>query len=1234
MQTLFFQNSRQTFIVESATDCGKEELEKLAWLLAAQQLDEDTVKGPFIGPRKEIISPWSTNATEIAQNMGIPGLTRIEAFRSGSQTDDQSFDPMVELEYTELSSKSLTVTRDPDPQLEIKDLAAYNESEGLALSAAELDYLAAAAEKLGRHLTDAEVYGFSQINSEHCRHKIFNGTFEIDGKVKNKSLFSLIKDTAAAAPESLVSAYKDNVAFAKGETIQQFAPTHPDQPEYFSLQSTDTVLSLKAETHNFPTTVEPFYGASTGTGGEIRDRMAGGCGSLPLAGTAVYMTAYPRLNTSQPQRWETKTEPRTWKYQTPKQILIKASNGASDFGNKFGQPLIAGSLLTFESQTARAFYGYDRTIMLAGGIGYANARDALKSEAKEGDVLVVIGGDNYRIGMAGGSVSSVETGKYSSELELSAVQRANPEMQKRAYNVIRALTESTRNPIRLVHDHGAGGHVNCLTELLENTGGTVHIEKLPIGDPTLSIKEILCNESQERMGLIISSEDVPVLEKIAERERAPLHIVGVVGSDNCVSFQLNSGDKPFNLPVETLIGSSPETILRDTPQPLDEPDIHYSIASGSELLDAFKDVLSLEGVACKDWLTNKVDRSVTGLVAQQQCVGPLQLPLANVGVTALDYTGTKGMATSIGHAPIAGLIDERAGAILSVAESLTNLIWAPLEGGLERVILSANWMWPAKQSGEDARLFNAVEALSRFCIELRIPVPTGKDSLSMTMKYHSGESVRAPGTVVVSAMAPVSSVGRVVTPDLKRMPDSVLVAIDLSSQAHFPLGGSSFAQSLGQIGCDTPSISNPDKFGQGLLLLQSFITDNLVLAGHDISSGGLVTTVAEMCFAGDIGAEVTLACDSADAVPQLFSEKPGVVLQLKAEHAQKIIDDCNAQGIFARKIGEAKGDKLQIRAGKHTFAEPVHALRKVWFQPSHLLDLQQTSGDVATERLDSLDDRQLRYSLPPNFSGLAAEVGVSVSRSKKSGITAAIVREKGTNGDREMAFSLFAAGFDVKDVTMSDLMTGREDLRDVSFIVFPGGFSNSDVLGAARGWAGAFLYNQKANTALNEFYAREDTLSLGVCNGCQLMGELDLLYPELPGAVRLSENTSGKFESSFLTVMVEESPSIMLKPLVGSELGIWVAHREGRFILSEDPGTLAAPLRYSASSYPQNPNGSPDDIAALVSANGRHLAMMPHLERSIFPWQWGYREGLNKNCEITPWLLSFCAARDWIAATH
>ncbi len=1233
MAIFFFRTKEQSIIATQANhQLTPEEIQKLCWLYGEATLIEATaLDGTFVGPRREMITPWSTNAVEITQNMAIEGIQRIEEYFPVANAEAEH-DPMLQRLYNGLNQDIFTVNIQPAPIQHIENLEEYNEQEGLALSPEEIEYLHQVEGQLGRKLTDSEVFGFAQINSEHCRHKIFGGTFIIDGQEMPSSLFAMIKRTTQENPHKIISAYKDNVAFAEGPVVEQFAPADHATSDWFRVKPIESVISIKAETHNFPTTVEPFNGASTGTGGEIRDRMGGGVGSWPIAGTAVYMTSYPRS-----------AAPRKWLYQTPEQILIKASNGASDFGNKFGQPLITGSVLTFEHEENGEQYGYDKVIMLAGGVGYGTKRDCLKGTPEKGNKIVVVGGDNYRIGLGGGSVSSVDTGRYSSGIELNAVQRANPEMQKRAYNLVRSLCEEDVNPVVSIHDHGSAGHVNCLSELVEECGGLIDMTKLPIGDPTLSSKEIIANESQERMGLLIQEEHIDHVRKIAERERAPLYVVGETTGDAHFAFEQGDGVRPFDLDVAQMFGHSPKTVMTDETVVRTYSDVSTDRVALSRDITA---VLSLEAVACKDWLTNKVDRSVTGKVARQQCQGELQLPLSDCGVVALDYKGEKGIATALGHAPQAGLADPAAGSVLSVAESLTNIVWAPLAEGLDSVSLSANWMWPCRsQKGEDARLYKAVEALSEFCCALEINVPTGKDSLSMTQKYPDGTKVIAPGTVIVTSGGEVSDVRKVVSPVLADEPKSALYHIDFSFD-ELRLGGSAYAQSKGKVGSDVPTCTNPEYFRDSFDAVQDCVKKGLLLAGHDISAGGLITTLLEMCFANTKGGlKVNLnnfACE--DLTKILFAENPGVVVQVSTKHEEefkKLMDEAGVGYIY---IGvPAKERSLRIRKGDYEETLDIDQLRDIWYHTSYQLDTKQSMNGCAEERYKNYKQQPLEWKMGSSRMPAACE-----KRPK-----AAIIREKGTNGEREMAYSLYLAGFDVKDVMMTDLITGRETLDEVQMIVFCGGFSNSDVLGSAKGWAGAFLYNPKAKAALDRFYARPDTLSLGICNGCQLMVELGLLEAaplsspegdtdgkssnsktiEAPsGAVRgaaMLHNDSHKFESAFLGLTIPQNNSVMLGSLAGSKLGIWVAHGEGKFHLPQPESEYHVVAKYSYDQYPGNPNGSDYSVAGLCSADGRHLAMMPHLERAIFPWQCAYYPADRRKDDVTPWLEAFVNARKW-----
>lgn len=1216
----FFVNpSDIVYGVQTLQDLSTNDISKLNWLFGnANKIEKETLNDYYVGPRAAMITPWSTNAVEITQNMGIEGIIRIEEFRK-VQADYNDFDPMISQKYESLTQAMYTINIAPESILEIEDIDAYNKQEGLSLNPEEVQYLSDLAIKLDRKLTDSEVFAFSQANSEHCRHKIFNGTFIIDGEEQPTSLFKLIKKTSETNPNEIVSAYKDNVAFVKGPRITQFAPQSADKPDFYAEKEFDSVLSVKAETHNFPTTVEPFSGAATGSGGEIRDRLAGGQGSLPLAGTAVYMTSYSRLEENRP--WEQAMEERPWLYQTPMDILIKASNGASDFGNKFGQPLITGSVLTFEHEEDARKLGFDKVIMQAGGIGYGKLDQAKKHTPKVGDKIVILGGENYRIGMGGAAVSSADTGAFGSGIELNAIQRSNPEMQKRAANAVRGMVESDHNPIVSIHDHGAGGHLNCLSELVEETGGLIDLDALPVGDPTLSAKEIIGNESQERMGLVIGEKDIETLKRVADRERSPMYTVGDVTGDHRFTFESKTtGEKPMDYALEDFFGSSPKTIMNDKTIVRNYEDVNYSTEHIPTYLNQ---VLQLEAVASKDWLTNKVDRCVGGRVAKQQCVGPLQLPLNNVGVMALDYKGKEGVATTVGHSPVAAIIDPAAASRTAIAESLSNLVFAPIKNGLAGVSLSANWMWACNNEGEDARLYKAVKACSDFALELGINIPTGKDSLSMKQKYPNGDHVIAPGTLIVSAAGNCTDITQVIEPVLNKNAGSIYY-INLSKDS-FKLGGSSFAQILNKIGKEVPTIQDGAYFKTAFNTIQDLIKAGQIEAGHDIGSGGLITTLLELTFADvDLAANYDLSgLGEADTVKALFNENIAVVLQAKDDALFE--STLTAAGVEAVKIGEAiAGTEVSFKNNTDTFTFNVIETRDTWYKTSFLLDSKQSKNGTAQERYNNYKNQPLNFVFPNHFTGLKPAIDQSKPRPK-----AAIIREKGSNSEREMANAMFLAGFDVKDVHMTDLISGRETLEDIQFIGAVGGFSNSDVLGSAKGWAGAFLYNEKAKTALENFFKRPDTMSVGICNGCQLFMELELINPEHDVHGKLIHNTSQKHESNFVSVTVQENNSIMLSTLAGTTLGVWISHGEGKFNLPQEESAYHIVAKYAYEAYPANPNDSDYNTAMLCDKTGRHLVTMPHIERSTFQWNWAnYPKG--RQDQVTPWIEAFVNARNWI----
>lgn len=1215
----FFENaSQKLYAVEAKQDFSSEDIAKLEWLFGqAKKTPSTVVDKKFIGPRAAMATPWSTNAVEITQNMGIEGITRIEEFEPYS-VENHEVDPMINQVYPQLNQDIFTVNINPESIKEIDDIASYNIQEGLSMNDEEVVYLENLSKKIDRKLTDSEVFGFSQVNSEHCRHKIFNGTFVIDGQEMPDSLFELIKKTSKENPNDIVSAYSDNVAFIQGPQVVQFAPKSADKADYYFEEDFESVISLKAETHNFPTTVEPFSGAATGAGGEIRDRLAGGQGALPLAGTAVYMTSYSRLTDD--RVWENGMEERDWLYQTPVDILIKASNGASDFGNKFGQPLIAGSVFTFEHEEQNLRVGYDKVIMLAGGIGYGKKEQALKKTPQNGDQIVILGGDNYRIGMGGAAVSSADTGAMGSGIELNAIQRSNPEMQKRVANAVRGMVESKENPIVSIHDHGAGGHLNCLSELVEDTGGLIDLDKLPVGDPTLSAKEIIGNESQERMGLVISQENINILERVAERERAPMYVVGDVTDNHRFTFSSKSkGITPMDFDLEDMFGSSPKTIMEDTTIDYQYEPLQYDT---NQLTMYLRNVLQLEAVASKDWLTNKVDRCVGGKVAKQQCVGALQLPLNNVGVMALDYKGKEGVATSIGHSPLTAMVDPVAGSRNAIGEALSNMIFAPIKNGLTGISLSANWMWPCNNPGEDARLYQAVKGCSDFALELGINIPTGKDSLSMKQKYPDGKDVLSPGTVIISATANCIDINKVIEPVLKKNAGSIYY-INLSKDS-FKLGGSSFAQTLNKIGNEVPTITDAAYFKKAFNGIQQLILEDEIVAGHDVGSGGLITTLVEMCFSGNnLDANIDLTpLGEKDIVKALFNENIAVVLQ--ANNDETFESKLNEQQIDFVKIGvPSEGQEFRVIHFDETYEFSVSALRDVWFKTSYLLDQKQSKNGMADERYSNYKYQPLNFKFPEHFTGQLPVNNNNTARPK-----AAIIREKGSNSEREMAHAMYLAGFDVKDIHMTDLISGRENLEDIQFIGAVGGFSNSDVLGSAKGWAGAFLYNEKARKALQNFFDRPDTLSIGICNGCQLFMELDLINPEHEVHGKMTYNVSQKHESNFISVEIQGNNSVMLSTLTGSKLGVWISHGEGKFDLPYEENNYNIVAKYAYDKYPGNPNGSDYNTAMMCDKSGRHLVTMPHIERSIFQWNWANYP--DRKDEVSPWLEAFVNARKWI----
>jgi len=878
-------------------------------------------------------------------------------------------------------------------------------------------------------------------------------------------------------------------------------------------------------------------------------------------------------------------------------------------------------------------FAYDKVIMLAGGVGFANRRDVLKGEPEAGEKIIVLGGDNYRIGMGGGAVSSVNTGQYAGAIELNAVQRANPEMQKRVANVIRTLAESDDNPIISIHDHGAGGHLNCLSELVETTGGHIDMSALPVGDPTLSAKEIIGNESQERMGLLVKEKDIDRIRQIAERERSPMYVVGETTGDMRFVFEQKDGEKPIDIPLEYMFGKPPRTVMTDTrnggyqTSQQDYLTVTKGNPTAAEMQRLIERVLRLEAVACKDWLTNKVDRSVTGRVARQQCVGELQLPLSDLGAVALDYQGVKGIATSIGHAPMAALLNPASGSRLAITEALTNIVFAPLTNGLRSVSLSANWMWPCRNQGEDARLYEAVEAAATFAAQLGINIPTGKDSLSMTQKY-GDDKVLSPGTVIISAAGEVSDVRKIVSPVVVNDTRTYIYYIDFSLSPK-SLGGSALMQSLGVLGDVAPDINGAITVEDAFEHVQRYVNEGVILAGHDVSSGGLITSLLEMCFANVHGGMEIDVQNSSSPLDWLFAENPAVVVQIPESEAERFENGMKSMRIGFERIGRPCQERMiTVKYNEQKYYFDIDRLRDVWYKASYLMDVRQSGAECAAQRYANYKQQPLEWKFTKKFTD-SIVLNNTIGEGQRRRPVAAVIREKGSQCERETAYALYLAGFDVKDVHATDLATGRETLDEVSFIVFVGGFSNSDVLGSAKGWAAGILYNPQAKQTIDRFYARPDTLSLGICNGCQLMAELELLYPEHEKKHRMVHNDSHKFESGFVTLTIPQNHSVMFGSLSGCKTGAWVAHGEGKFSFPYDETKYHIVARYNYDAYPANPNGSPGAVAGVCSHDGRHLALMPHPERAIFPWQCGYYPAERRSDAVTPWFDAFVNARNW-----
>ncbi len=1220
-----------------------------------------------VGPRMSFTTAWSTNAVSICHACGLDKISRIERsrrylIRSVTPLDadrcaaflNRLHDRMTECPYAApLTTFDPGVAPKPSHEVPLMQrgraaLEQLNAEMGLAFDDWDLDYYTNLfVETMGRNPTNVECFDIAQSNSEHSRHWFFKGRIVIDRREMPASLIGMIRGPLEQNPENSVIAFKDNSSAVSGFEISTLLPAHPDRPGAFESSRLRYHILFTAETHNFPCAVAPFPGAETGTGGRIRDVHAAGRGGLVVAATAAYCVGNLRVP-GYVLPWEDSEFLYPPNLAAPLQIEIEASNGASDYGNKFGEPVIQGFTRSFGLRMPNGERReWLKPIMFSGGIGQIDARHVEKGAPEAGMLVVKLGGPAYRIGMGGGSASSMAQGENVAELDFNAVQRGDAEMEQKVNRVIRACIElQDRNPIISIHDQGAGGNCNVLKELVDPEGARIELRAIPVGDKTLSAIEIWGAEYQEQNALLIRPEASERFGRICEREGAPYAVVGrVTGDGKVVLHDDRDGSTPVDLELEKVLGDMPRKTFRlERAKPRLRP---LRLPEGLTVRAALDRVLRLVSVGSKRFLTNKVDRSVTGLIAQQPCTGPLQLTVADVAVIAQGHFGKTGAATAIGQQPVIGLIDPVAMARMSVAEALTNLVWAEVTA-LEDVKCSANWMWAAKFPGEGAALYDAAKALCDTLLKLGVAIDGGKDSLSMAALAPDGaggdESVKAPGALVVSAYVTCPDITKTVTPDLKRPGQGRLLYVDLGLGNH-RLGGSALAQVFGQVGDECPDLADPQLLKDAFVCVQRLVSEGLITSGHDRSDGGLATTLIEMAISGNCGIEVDLE-PSVDPLALCFAEEPGLVLEVSPAHEPAVSQTFARANVPCLPIGISSTDaRVRMRQNGETILdESVADLRDLWEATSTQLErLQAHPGCVAQERERLRNGSGLRFDL--SFTPEASPPEV-LDRNPKPRV--AILREEGSNGDREMASAFYAAGFEPWDVTMSDLVAGTVTLDRFRGVAFVGGFSYADVLDSAKGWAGTIRFNAGLSTQFDAFYDRPDTFSLGVCNGCQLMALLGWIpWKNIADAdqPRFVQNASGRFESRFVSVKIEKSPAIMLREMEASTLGIWAAHGEGRAffpdtaILDRVAAENTAPIRYvddegsTTEAYPCNPNGSPAGIAALCSPDGRHLAMMPHPERTFLKWQWAWMpEGWKRDLEASPWLKMFQNAREWCSA--
>jgi phosphoribosylformylglycinamidine synthase len=1217
-----------------------------------------------VGPRMSFTTAWSTNAVSVCHVCGLTAVRRIERSRrfrltvDGKLSDEQVnrflalvHDRMTECRYPKpLETFATGVRSEPAFTVPVLKegraaLERINRQMGLAFDDWDLDYYTALfRDRVRRDPTNVECFDIAQSNSEHSRHWFFKGRLVVDGKEMPGHLLGLIKGTLDANPANSVIAFRDNSSAIRGYPIRALVPPCSDRPAAFRLSDVQYHVIFTAETHNFPSGVAPFPGAETGSGGRIRDVHATGRGGLVVAGTAAYCVGNLRIP-GYALPWEDPQFRYPANLATPLEIELQASDGASDYGNKFGEPLIQGYTRSFGLRLPGGERReWIKPIMFTGGIGQMDARHVEKGAPQAGMLVVKVGGPAYRIGVGGGAASSMVQGENVAELDFNAVQRGDAEMEQKVNRAIRACVElGDANPIVSVHDQGAGGNCNVLKEIVSPAGAQVEVRDIPLGDDTLSVLEIWGAEYQENDAFLVRPEQAETFRRICERERAPFAVVGrITGDGRIVLHDVADDTTPVNLELEHVLGAMPrKTFTLDRVLPTVAP---LSLPQGLTVRDALDRVFRLVSVGSKRFLTTKVDRSVTGLIARQQCAGPLQLTVSDVAVIAQSHFGLTGGATAVGEQPIKGLVTPAAMARMTVGEALTNLVWARISARGD-IKCSGNWMWAAKLPGEGAALHDAAVALHDVMVELGIAIDGGKDSLSMAALAPASdggqETVKAPGELTISAYATCPDIRKVVTPDLKRPGAGRLLFVDLSLGRQ-RLGGSALAQVYGQVGDEVPDLEDAKLLGRAFDAVQRLIDEGLITAGHDRSDGGLVTTILEMAFAGNCGVDVTLDGAAAGAIPRLFAEELGLVLETDEKDAERVMQALRQASVPCVAIGRGtKEPRARVTVGgAAVLDEDVRDLRDLWEATSFELDRLQADADCVRQEREGLRHRaappfKLTFDPTPTAPAMLA-------RERKPLV--AIIREEGSNSDRELAAAFHMAGFEAWDVAMSDLREGRLTLERFRGLAFVGGFAYADVLDSAKGWAGGIRFNEVLRRQFDAFYQRPDTFTLGVCNGCQLHALLGWVpWRGIAGHLqpRFVQNASGRFESRFTTLTVKPSPSIMLRGMEGSTIGIWMAHGEGR-ALFPDPAVLErvereglAPLRFVddqnrvTEAYPFNGNGSPHGIAALCSPDGRHLALMPHPERSFLPWQWGWLPEAWKGLEVSPWLRIFQNARAW-----